>query len=143
MMGRKGFWAFALINLTIFVFLIHNVWTLLSLLIVDGSSDAISRAELPGPTSELPKGKQVLIPRIIHQTYVNESIPLHWREAQQSCLDLHEDYEYKVRIRMRRMAFGAVLTIGYSCGPISYRANSLLQSMRSEIAPHKSYTNEF
>jgi mannosyltransferase OCH1-like enzyme len=97
MMGRKGFWAFVLVNLAIIIFLIHNVWTLLSLLIVDGSSDAISRAELPGPNSGLPKGKQVLIPRIIHQTYVNESIPLHWREAQQSCLDLHEDYEYKVR----------------------------------------------
>jgi mannosyltransferase OCH1-like enzyme len=97
MMGRKGFWTFVLINLAIIIFLIHNVWTLLSLLIVDGSSDAISRAELPGPNSGLPKGKQVLIPRIIHQTYVNESIPLHWREAQQSCLDLHEDYEYKVR----------------------------------------------
>lgn len=37
------------------------------------------------------------IPKIIHQTYINESVPEHWREAQRSCIDLHEDYEYKVR----------------------------------------------
>lgn len=36
------------------------------------------------------------IPKIIHQTYANHSIPDHWKQAQQSCLDLHPDYEYKV-----------------------------------------------
>ncbi|KAF4307731.1 hypothetical protein GTA08_BOTSDO04291 [Botryosphaeria dothidea] len=35
------------------------------------------------------------IPKIIHQTYANHSIPDHWKQAQQSCLDLHPDYEYK------------------------------------------------
>ncbi|EKG09054.1 hypothetical protein MPH_13964 [Macrophomina phaseolina MS6] len=35
------------------------------------------------------------IPKIIHQTYANTSIPDHWKPAQQSCLDLHPDYEYK------------------------------------------------
>jgi mannosyltransferase OCH1-like enzyme len=97
MMGRKGFWTFVLVNLAIIIFLIHNVWTLLTLLVVDGSSDAISRAELPGPNSEVPKGKQMLIPKIIHQTYINDTIPPHWKPAQKSCQDLHEDYEYKVR----------------------------------------------
>lgn len=37
-----------------------------------------------------------LIPKIIHQTYVNDTVPERWREAQKSCVDLHEDYEYKV-----------------------------------------------
>lgn len=36
------------------------------------------------------------IPKIIHQTYANTSIPDHWKPAQRSCLDLHPDYEYKV-----------------------------------------------
>ncbi|KAF4539463.1 Mannosyl phosphorylinositol ceramide synthase SUR1 [Lasiodiplodia theobromae] len=35
------------------------------------------------------------IPKIIHQTYANRTIPDHWKQAQQSCLDLHPDYEYK------------------------------------------------
>ncbi|EKG16492.1 hypothetical protein MPH_06268 [Macrophomina phaseolina MS6] len=35
------------------------------------------------------------IPKIIHQTYANTSIPDHWKPAQRSCLDLHPDYEYK------------------------------------------------
>ncbi|KKY14813.1 putative mipc synthase [Diplodia seriata] len=35
------------------------------------------------------------IPKIIHQTYANRTIPDHWKKAQQSCLDLHPDYEYK------------------------------------------------
>ncbi|GME66109.1 hypothetical protein GTA08_BOTSDO04291 [Neofusicoccum parvum] len=35
------------------------------------------------------------IPKIIHQTYRNHSIPEHWRPAQQSCVNLHPDYEYK------------------------------------------------
>jgi mannosyltransferase OCH1-like enzyme len=96
MMARKSIWIFFFVNLAIVIFLVHSVWTLLSLLVVDGSSDAISRAELPGPNSELPKGRKQLIPKIIHQTYVNQSIPWHWKEAQQSCLNYHEDYEYKV-----------------------------------------------
>jgi len=28
---------------------------------------------------------------------VNDTVPERWREAQKSCVDLHEDYEYKVR----------------------------------------------
>lgn len=95
-MPRKSVWLFVVVNIVFIVFLVHSVWTLLSLLVVDGSNDMISRAELPGPNSEVPKSKEMIIPKIIHQTYVNESIPFHWKEAQQSCLDLHEDYEYKL-----------------------------------------------
>jgi inositol phosphorylceramide mannosyltransferase catalytic subunit len=94
---RKGLLIFFLINLAIVAFLVNSVWTLLTLLVVDGSNDAISRAELPGPNSGPIDGKAQIIPKIIHQTYANTSLPSHWKEAQQSCLDLHEDYEYKVR----------------------------------------------
>lgn len=94
---RRSVVIFLLINIAIVIYLISSVWTLLSLLVVDGSSDAISRAELPGPNSESPTGdRPELIPRIIHQTYVNESIPAHWEEARQSCLALHEDWEYNL-----------------------------------------------
>ena len=94
---RRSVAIFLVINLAIVIYLISSVWTLLSLLVVDGSSDAISRAELPGPASSSPNGdRKELIPRIIHQTYVNDSIPVQWQEAQQSCLDLHKDWEYKL-----------------------------------------------
>ncbi|KAF2092635.1 hypothetical protein NA57DRAFT_49950 [Rhizodiscina lignyota] len=94
---RRSVAIFLLINVAIVIYLVSSVWTLLSLLVVDGSADAISRAELPGPASSSPTGdRKELIPRIIHQTYVNESIPPHWEEARQSCLALHKDWEYNL-----------------------------------------------
>ena len=93
---RRGVAIFLLINFLVVGFLLHSVWTLLTLLWVDGSGDAISRADLPAPNSEKIEDRRQIIPKIIHQTYINESIPEVWRDAQQSCIDLHEDYEYKV-----------------------------------------------
>jgi len=81
------------------IFLLHSVWTLLSLLVVDGSQDAISKAELPALDSHTSHGSQQMIPRIIHQTYINESIPAVWQEPQKSCIDLHpkdDGWEYKL-----------------------------------------------
>ncbi|KAI9808695.1 MAG: hypothetical protein M1825_003847 [Sarcosagium campestre] len=66
------------------------------LLIEDCSHDAIHRAEIPAPGSGLIDNRPQLIPKIIHQTYVNESLPAHWKDAQQSCVRLHDDYEYKL-----------------------------------------------
>ncbi|GAB7347859.1 hypothetical protein MBLNU459_g5389t1 [Dothideomycetes sp. NU459] len=92
---RRPVLIFLILNLAIVAFLIHSVWTLLSLLVVDGSADAISRAELPAPGSDLIEGRTQMIPKIIHQTYINESIPAVWQEPQASCLALHkEDWEY-------------------------------------------------
>lgn len=88
---------FLLINIAVVGLLLNSVWTLLSLLVVDGSGDAISRAELPAPKSDLIEGIQRVIPKIIHQTYANESIPSVWQVPQRSCIDLHADYEYMVR----------------------------------------------
>ncbi|KAF2404416.1 mannosyl phosphorylinositol ceramide synthase SUR1 [Trichodelitschia bisporula] len=93
---RRAYAIYLIVNLLILGFIVNYVWTLLSLLVVTGRSDAISRAELPGPNSPLPKQRQAVIPKIIHQTYSNTSIPERWKEAQRSCLDLHEDYEYKL-----------------------------------------------
>lgn len=93
---RRGLVIFLVVNLLIIAFLVRSVSTLLSLLIEDAANDAIHRAELPAPNSPLIDGRPQLIPKIIHQTYVNDSVPERWRDAQQSCIDLHEDYEYKV-----------------------------------------------
>jgi len=93
---RKGVLIFLVINIIVIGFLVHSVWTLLTLLFIDGSEDQISRAELPAPNSGKISERPRLIPKIIHQTYINESIPGHWQAPQQSCLDLHPDYEYKV-----------------------------------------------
>ena len=95
---RRGVLLFVILNLTIIAFLVHQVWTLLGLLVADGTEDAISKAELPAPGSTLIDGRAQLIPKIIHQTYVNSSIPPIWQEAQASCLAIHQepDWEYKL-----------------------------------------------
>lgn len=87
---------FLFINLIIITYLLRSVWTLLSLLVLDGSNDAILLAQLPAPGSDLIEKMPQLIPKIIHQTYKNETIPEVWRDAQQSCIALHKDYEYIV-----------------------------------------------
>jgi hypothetical protein len=94
---RRGLFIFLLVNLIILSLLIRSVSTLLSLLVEDAAADAIHRAELPSPNSSLIEQRPQIIPKIIHQTYKNETIPEVWVEAQQSCIDLHPDYEYIVR----------------------------------------------
>ncbi|KAJ5109805.1 Mannosyl phosphorylinositol ceramide synthase SUR1 [Penicillium argentinense] len=91
---RRGLLIFVLVNLLVLSLLIRSVSTLLSLLVEDAAADAIHRAELPSPNSSLIEQRPQIIPKIIHQTYKNETIPEVWRDAQQSCIDLHPDYEY-------------------------------------------------
>lgn len=93
---RRGVLIFLVVNLVIITFLLRSVFTLLSLLVEDASADAIHRAELPSPNSSLIEQRPQVIPKIIHQTYKNESIPEVWKDAQRSCIDLHPDYEYIV-----------------------------------------------
>jgi mannosyltransferase OCH1-like enzyme len=94
---RRGHIIFLVANLIVIGFLVNAFSTLISLLFEDGAADAIARAEIPAPGSDLIDNRTNLIPKIIHQTYINSSIPVQWRAGQQSCIDLHEDYEYKVR----------------------------------------------
>jgi len=93
---RRGTTIFLVINLLVIGFLINAFSTLISLLFEDGSADAIHRAEIPAPASDLLENRTHLIPKIIHQTYKNSSIPEAWQAAQQSCINLHHDYEYKL-----------------------------------------------
>lgn len=94
---RRGLIVFLVINVLIIAFLVRSVFTLLTLLVEDGSADAIHSVEIPAPNSPTIDTMPRLIPKIIHQTYINESVPEVWREAQKSCIELHQDYEYKVR----------------------------------------------
>jgi mannosyltransferase OCH1-like enzyme len=95
---RRGVVIFALCATAILLFLVNSVWTLLTLLVEDGHEDAISKAELPAPGKPQIDSRPQLIPKILHQTYINTSIPEVWQGAQQSCLDLHTapDWEYKL-----------------------------------------------
>ncbi|CAF9915541.1 MAG: hypothetical protein ALECFALPRED_010240 [Alectoria fallacina] len=93
---RRGLAIFLIINALIILFLVRSVFTLLTLLVEDGSADAIHSAEIPPPNSPRIDDRPQLIPKIIHQTYVNDTVPERWREAQKSCVDLHEEYEYKL-----------------------------------------------
>ncbi|MCJ1341103.1 hypothetical protein MMC09_006399 [Bachmanniomyces sp. S44760] len=93
---RRALLVFIIINVLIIAFLVRSVFTLLTLLIEDGAADAIHRGELPAPNSPLFDHPR-LIPKILHQTYKNESIPERWKEPHQQCQNLHaEDYEYKL-----------------------------------------------
>jgi len=91
---RRGTIVFLVINLIIIGFLLNAFSTLISLLFQSGAADAIHRAEIPAPGSDMIENRTQLIPKIIHQTYINESIPERWQAGQQSCIDLHGDYEY-------------------------------------------------
>jgi inositol phosphorylceramide mannosyltransferase catalytic subunit len=93
---RRGTITFLVVNLVIIAFLFNAFSTLISLLFEDGSADAIHRAEIPAPGSDLIENRTQLIPKIIHQTYINSSIPPQWQKGQQACIDLHDDYEYMV-----------------------------------------------
>ena len=94
---RRALKIFLFISTLIVLFLVRSVFTLLTLLFEDGSADSIHSAEIPAPNSPLIDSRPQLIPKIIHQTYVNETVPPRWREAQKSCVDLHGGWEYKVR----------------------------------------------
>lgn len=95
---RRSLLIFLLINLLILFFLVRSVSTLLSLLVEDAAADAIHFSDLPSPNSSLIEQHPQVIPKIIHQTYKNETIPEVWADAQQSCIGLHPDYEYIVRL---------------------------------------------
>lgn len=57
-----------------------------------------------GPRDVFPPGERTevrnstrLIPRILHQTCANETIPAKWAEAHASCKNAYADFEYMVR----------------------------------------------
>lgn len=93
---RRGVVIFLVLNFIILGFIINYVFTLITLLFEDCSRDAIHSVDIPAPNSELIDQREKFIPKIIHQTWVNETIPTKWLDAQRSCQELHSDYEYKL-----------------------------------------------
>ena len=75
-------------------FITYKSIPLFNLLFEDGSADAIRVSLLYND----PKTYKsiALIPKIIHQTYKNTSIPLKWQMPQEMILKYHSDYEYMV-----------------------------------------------
>ncbi|KAJ9300045.1 hypothetical protein DTO271G3_2162 [Paecilomyces variotii] len=90
---RRRLLILLLTNLLIFILHLCSASTLLSLLIEDAAANGIHRDELPSANSCLIEQRPQIVPNIIHQTYQNETIPEVWVHAQQSCINLHPDYE--------------------------------------------------
>ena len=74
--------------------LLHRSRYLIGLLFEDGGRDSISPSDVPSENTTLP----LLIPKIIHQTYKNEDLPEHWKNAQYAVKYYHPDYEYMVHL---------------------------------------------
>ncbi|RDL35089.1 putative CSH1 catalytic subunit of a mannosylinositol phosphorylceramide (MIPC) synthase [Venustampulla echinocandica] len=91
---RRGTVIFLVISLIILGVLVNAFSTLIALLFEKGGATPIDPSEIPLPGSDLSANGTQLIPKIIHQTYINATIPNKWQEGQQACVDLHDDYEY-------------------------------------------------
>ncbi|GAO48658.1 hypothetical protein SAICODRAFT_59077 [Saitoella complicata NRRL Y-17804] len=91
---RRPLIIFLVINLFFISLLLHAFYTLITLLFEDCSADAIRAVDIPAPNSSMIDARPQHIPKIIHQTWKNETIPDKWREPQRTCLELHEDYSY-------------------------------------------------
>lgn len=136
---RRGLLIFLLVNLLILSLLVRSVSTLLSLLVEDAAADAIHRAELPSPNSSLIEQRPQIIPKIIHQTYKNETIPEVWVEAQQSCIDLHPDYEYIVSASAPSQSTSGSNPVS-SSGQMKSRATLLRPSTHGSWTPSMATT---
>ena len=73
---------------------VYLVSTFIGLLFESGLQNAILPESLPSRLN-LSEDRHP-IPKIIHQTWKNETVPEMWSIAQYSCRDLHPDYKYIV-----------------------------------------------
>lgn len=105
---RKEFWLLLIVNGSIVLFLLYQVFDLITLLNDDSFEDTFKESELlpveykevtttlanGTETTTLVPDRPLLIPKIIHQTYKTEAIPEKWQKTHQSVIDLHPDYKY-------------------------------------------------
>ncbi|KAH8653174.1 MIPC synthase subunit [Tricladium varicosporioides] len=90
--SRRGLFFIVFVCLVVAI-LLHRSRFLIGLLFEDGARYSIpTDTTLPQEYTSNETG--FLIPKIIHQTYKDENIPEHWREAQKATKLLHPDYEY-------------------------------------------------
>jgi hypothetical protein len=96
-MMRKGLLLVVLCVFAVLGGLVYLFSTLIALLFETGLANAIPPSILTSSrTSSMMSEEQRPIPKIIHQTWKNETIPEAWSIAQYTCRDLHPDYQYIV-----------------------------------------------
>ena len=100
---RKGLLLLVLGVVAVLGGLVYLFSTLIALLFETGLQNAIppsilSSSWIASTTSE----EHRPIPKIIHQTWKNETVPEAWSIAQYSCLDLHPDYQYIVTVPLKK-----------------------------------------
>jgi len=91
---RKALVYLILIVSAIVLVCTYLVSTCIGLLFENGLQWAIQPNDLP--LRDAWREDQRPIPKIIHQTWKNETIPEQWTIAHYTCLDLHPDYQYIV-----------------------------------------------
>jgi hypothetical protein len=91
---RKPVLALVLIISVVLAGLVYLFSTFIGLLFETGLANAISPETLVERLSW--HEDRHLIPKILHQTWKNETVPEAWTIAQYSCMDLHPDYQYIV-----------------------------------------------
>jgi len=97
--ARRGPLIFLVSLLLIVGILAHRSRFLIRLLFENGYPDVIDPVRLldaPGAIEENEKHTP-LIPKIIHQTYKNTTLPDEWLVSQTACKKLHPEFEYMVR----------------------------------------------
>jgi hypothetical protein len=89
-----------LIDVSVVVFLVCALEPLITLLARNEElfSPRLTLHDV-GPAPSPTLGAKHKIPRILHQTTPNDTIPAKWVESQRSCREAYSDYEYKVRCR--------------------------------------------
>jgi hypothetical protein len=120
---RKATVLFLLIDLMVVGLLLQAFAPLIILLRRNedlfGSRVALSTRYRPDARHQMTSSGE--IPRILHQTAANETIPNKWIESQQSCKEAYSDFEYKVILTR------TLWKVPSTCEDLaSYRRNSLL-----------------
>ncbi|WBW74451.1 mannosyltransferase Imt3 [Schizosaccharomyces osmophilus] len=95
-MNKPALIFFSILSLII-VFTLHLFWGPIKLFFIDYRTDILQASDLPDDFTYSPIDNTTEnIPRVIHQTWKTEDIPDRWKDAQQSCINLHPDFEYKL-----------------------------------------------
>ena len=112
-----------IVDFILFLLLLHALEPLITLLL--RNEELFPDEPIPFHHS-LPNAKQnkssQKIPRILHQTCANATVPDKWVAAQQSCLEMYPDFEYKVRASCFAIRSGIADPRSY--GPTRRRENS-------------------
>jgi hypothetical protein len=93
--ARHGHVIFTVLVLVVVLALLYRSRLLIGLLFEDGARDAIYPAVILDPDYSGNAAVQV-IPKIIHQTYKNTSIPKEWQPLHEQAQSMTEGYEYMV-----------------------------------------------